>query len=91
MFTVKKKKETLDYFVYFASILGPIMTVPQAWTIWSSQSATNVSLITWLTYAVLSLIWLAYGIFHKEKPLIILNILLVTVNIIIVAGILVYG
>lgn len=90
MLTVKKEKETLDYLVYFASILGPIMTVPQAWTIWSSQSATNVSLITWLTYAVLSVIWLVYGIFNKEKPLIILNFLLVTINIIIVAGIIVY-
>lgn len=91
MFTTKKEKAALDYLVYFASILGPIMTIPQAWTIWSRQSAENVSLITWLTYAFLSLIWLAYGIFHKEKPLIILNLLLVAVNSIIVVGIIIYG
>ncbi len=91
MLTVKKEKKFIDYLIYGASILGPVMTVPQAWSIWSNESAKDVSLATWLTYMILSLIWLFYGVFHKEKPIILLNILLAVVNAVVVTGIVIYG
>lgn len=90
MLTVKKEKKFIDHLIYGASILGPIMTVPQAWQIWSHKSASNVSLATWLTYLILSLLWLLYGIFHDEKPIILLNVLLLLVNTSVVVGILLY-
>ncbi len=91
MLTIKKQKGIFDYLIYIASILGPIMTVPQAYTIWSSKSADDVSLITWVTYTILSLVWLLYGILHKERPIIVLNILLLVVNTAVVLGVLVYS
>lgn len=71
----KKWKRLLDRAVLAMSVIAPMMTFVQAWEIWISKSADNLSFITWTTYLVSSVIWLGYGIAHRERPIIIANIL----------------
>jgi len=75
---------------YIAGILGPIMTIPQAWKIFAEKSAEGVSLISWGSYILFAFVWLAYGIHHKEKPLIITMLLWIIIEIVIVTGIIIY-
>jgi uncharacterized protein with PQ loop repeat len=86
-----KFKKYLDKIIYLVGVLGPILTIPQLTEIWISKNASGVSLISWSWYVISALIWLSYGIVHKEKPIIVTNILWTIINIFIVIGIILYG
>jgi uncharacterized protein with PQ loop repeat len=85
-----KKYRVLDRLVYVSAIAGPIMTLPQIYTIWIDKNTGGISVIAWATYLVNSFIWLFYGLVHKDKPIILTNSLWVMLNILIVAGIIMY-
>jgi uncharacterized protein with PQ loop repeat len=91
----KRKKDgtqkILDKLVYFAGIAGPVMTLPQVFKIWAEKSASGVAVETWATYLILSVIWISYGILHKEKPLIIMYSSYFVINISIIVGIALYA
>ncbi len=67
----KKIKPTsaIDTWVYFAVIFGPIMTVPQLYDIWILKQ-TGISVISWAAYLITACVWLAYGLKHRDKPII---------------------
>ncbi|MFC1723194.1 SemiSWEET family sugar transporter [Nanoarchaeota archaeon] len=83
-------KRVVDKLVYLFAFLGPIMTLPQVWKIWSLKTAAGVSLLSWSWYLIAGGFWLAYGIMHKDKPIIITNVLYIILEIFIVIGIVVY-
>ncbi|PWU22968.1 hypothetical protein C5B42_04485 [Candidatus Cerribacteria bacterium 'Amazon FNV 2010 28 9'] len=68
----KSKKESLyEAFMYLIAFVGPLTTFPQVIEIFSTHSAKDVSLWTWLGYQVLAILWVIYGFKRKDKPLII--------------------
>ena len=67
------------------------MTIPQIAIIWIGQNASGVSIITWASYFIIGAVFIAYGIVHKEKPLIVIYILWEIVYIIIIVGALIYA
>ena len=81
----KKQQEPIDRLVYLAVIFGPLMTLPQVYAIWVQQS-NDVSVVSWISYLVIAVIWLFYGIRHKEKPIILVQLLWIVLDILIVAG-----
>lgn len=91
----KKKKgntqKVLDKLVYFAGIAGPVMTLPQVFKIWTEKSAAGVALETWLTYLFLSMIWVSYGLLHKERPLVIMHSSYFVINVFIIVGVALYA
>ncbi|MFC1647455.1 hypothetical protein ACFL10_00485 [Patescibacteria group bacterium] len=88
---VNRFKRVLDKLVYFAGITAVIMCIPQGLHIWVNQNASGLSLITWATFLVNAVIWSAYGIIHKETPIIIMYISYIFIDLFIVSGILMYG
>lgn len=74
-----------------AGIIQPLITVPQIVTIYSNQSAADVSLITWLGYLFFGIIFLVYGLVFNLKPIWIGQIIWVTMQTITVVGILIYS
>ncbi|MBC8495945.1 hypothetical protein H8D36_07350 [archaeon] len=86
-----KTKRFLDRAVYVAGIVGPIMTIPQILKIWVERNAAGVSVYSWIAYAICSSFWLAYGIVHKEKPIIITYTLWIILDIFIIIGTFMYG
>jgi MtN3 and saliva related transmembrane protein len=80
----------LDKFLMVIAIVGPLMTLPQIWKIYSSHDATGVSTLTWSLYFFLGIPWLIYGIVHKEKPIIVAHILWLMVNLFVAIGALIY-
>ena len=80
----------LDRFLIVIAVVGPLMTLPQIWKIYVNHNATGVSALTWGLYFCLGFPWVIYGIVHKEKPIIIANILWMLVNIIVTVGVLIY-
>ncbi len=66
-----KLKNAMDKMIYFVGLSGPIMTIPQLFKIWVERSTSGVAEITWVAFLIIAVFWLAYGILHKEKPIII--------------------
>jgi uncharacterized protein with PQ loop repeat len=86
-----KWKRLMDRLIYVVGILSPIMTIPQILQVWVEKNAAGVSLVSWFSFLIFSFFWLAYGLMHKEKPIIVMYSCLIVMNAIVVAGVLVYG
>jgi uncharacterized protein with PQ loop repeat len=84
-----KQINFVDRLIYLAAIIGPIMTLPQVYTIWVLKITAGVSALAWATYGLLSLIYVWYGIIHKEKPIIFGSLIWVILDILIVVGVLI--
>ena len=74
-----------------AGIIQPLITLPQIITIYSSQSAKDVSLPTWLGYLVFGVIFLVYGLVFNLKPIWVGQIIWVTMQKNTVVGIFNYS
>jgi len=79
----------LDNTVLIFSAALPLMSLPQAYTIWILKNTEGVSLMTWLAFTVLAIPFIFYGFVHKVKPMIVTNILWVLISASILIGLLV--
>ena len=86
-----KTNITFDRFVLICSVVYPLTSVPQIVKVFSSHSAHDLSLLSWLLYAVLEAIFLIYAIQKRLVPIIIQDALWLLVYIILVIAILLYG
>ena len=94
---MREKKRTrntfgrgLDSIIYLAAFMSPFALVPQLIELYSTKNVTSLSLVTWVILFLGNCIWLMYGIYHREKPIVITNALLALFNGTIVIGILLY-
>ncbi len=86
-----KLKRVYDKIIYLAVIAGPIMNLPQLFKIWVLKDATGVSLISWISFSIISVLWLGYGILHKDKPILFMNFALMIIQAMIAYGAFIYG
>ena len=80
----------VDKFIYVVGTLAPLTAVPQLYSIWASRSAGSVSLLSSLGYLFVAASWLAYGLYHREKPIIITSLLWVVMDALIVVGVIIF-
>lgn len=85
-----KVKRFVDKLIYPVAIMGPVMTIPQFINVWIGKDASGVSALSWFSYSVLSIVWLIYGLLHKEKPIIITSIIWIILDALIAIGALIY-
>lgn len=71
----------------FMAIVEPLMTIPQIVQIYVDHN-TGASMLTWALYLPPSIIWLVYGIKIRNIPIIVADILWVTVELLVVVGLL---
>ena len=91
MLKVEKPQKPIDKIIYFFALSAPIFELPQFFTIMTSHSAKNVSLLTWAYFTVSSLAWLIYAISNKLKALTISYSLFTLFECLVVIGILHYS
>jgi uncharacterized protein with PQ loop repeat len=84
-------KVFLDKLTFVAGIIGPFTVLPQIYSIFSTHSATGVSLVTWALMFIVTFPWILYGLAHKDKAIISSFILWEVVNLTVVIGVLIYG
>ena len=80
-------KRALDYLMYIVGIVQPAALAPQIISIFWYGQTTGVSITTWLLLGVFNALWAVYGVVHREKPIIILNVLMTILDFVIVYGI----
>ncbi len=87
----KKRISQWDKLIYFAAAVGPFAILPQILKIWTEHDAQGVSAITWGGYLCGAFFWGIYGYVHKEKPIVISNMLTGTFVSLVLVGILLYS
>ncbi len=81
----------VDEIFYFGAVLSPLLTCPQLFKIFYYKSAVGVSLLTWFSYLLGAICLLVYGIVHKQKPIIWMNLTILPVYLGIIIGIILYS
>lgn len=81
----------LDMFIYPVGLISPLALIPQIWTIYETQNASGVSLLTWILLMAGNAAWLIYGFVHREIPLMMVHAAFLVANIAIIIGIIQYA
>jgi len=84
-------KAVVDHAVYAIGILSPMLSAQQSYQIHSTKDASGISVLLFGGNALFAIIWITYGIMHKEKPLLVMYSLLFVVNLSIAVGAMMYG
>lgn len=71
----KANAKLIDRLTYFAAIIEPVITLPQAFQIFRSGNAAGVSIASWAGYEILTVVWLFYGYIHRDKMIFIYSLL----------------
>lgn len=77
--------------MFAIAIFGPASALPQVHQTLTTKDVSGMSLFTWGLWAILTVVWLIYGIIHKEKPLIISQGIYLVLNLVVVAAIILYA
>lgn len=84
-------RTSYDMIVYFFALTTPLFELPQAYLIFSSRDASNVSAPTWIYFSIASIVFLSYAVKKRIRPLILAYSLYLVIEIFIVVGIIRYG
>lgn len=76
----------IDGSAYLMGMITVAVNVPQLISVWSKPDIGGVSIISWIGFLLGSVFWLCYGLIHKEKPIIVINGMLIAVQGLIVWG-----
>ena len=90
---VKKQAKPLfvDRLTYIVALVEPAITIPQLYLIFHDKTAEGIALSSWVGYQVFTLIWLWYGIVHKEKVIILYQFSWLVLQTGVIIGGLMYG
>ncbi len=92
--TAKKNntsKKLIGYAMYVVAFAMPLSHVPSVLNLYQTRVTTGLALDTWIIYFIGGLVPFAYAISNRIKPLIISNILWVTIDALMVYGIIKFG
>lgn len=84
-----KLAKLVDKSIYFLAVIGALSIVPQLIKVWTDNSISGVSLLTWVGFMVGSVFWVIYGMVHKERPILFTNSLILVIQFFIVAGLII--
>lgn len=87
----EKIKRWMDRLAYLVTILGPLLTIPQIIKIYYYQNAAGVSVISWATYLLCSVVWFHYGLLHRQKAIVLANGIYIFLNTFILYGAIIHG
>jgi uncharacterized protein with PQ loop repeat len=85
------KPRLIDRATYAAAVIEPIVTIPQAATLFIHKNAAGISLSSWIGYELLTIVWMWYGVVHKDKLILTYQGLFFIVQTFVIAGGLMYG
>ena len=86
-----KPKVWIDKIIFIFGVAGPILTLPQVYKIWHYHTAAGVSAFSWAAMALISILWIMYGLVHKDKPITYTYILWLFINSAVAIGAIIYS
>jgi len=86
-----KKLTALEMTVIFIASIEPIANIPQIYKIYSTKSAEDFFLWTYVMGITANIAWLIYGIKIKKVPVIWSAIVWMSIHVLMTAGIILYS
>src|SRR3989344_4909098 len=83
--------KALNAIIMVVAIASPLIVLPQLFDIYTKKNVSGVSSATWIAYIFTATIWLAYGIIHREKVIIVNGALGIILGSLISFGVLIYS
>lgn len=77
--------ETIDLIGILAGSLTTVSLVPQAWKIWKTRSADDISLGMFALFGVGVVLWMTYGVLIHAFPIILANGVTLVLTMVIIA------
>jgi len=65
--------EVADIIGYIAAAIGTVVFLPQVIRAWKTKRTKDISLLSFTLLAIVSVLWVIYGILLKSGPLISVN------------------
>lgn len=84
------KTSFIDMLVNVAAVVHPLTALPQVYDIYSTHNVAGISLWTWLGFMFIGFVFLAYGLAHRLKPIILTQLLWFIVDAMVIIGVLLY-
>lgn len=88
---LQQRVAVVDSLMMIAAVVHPLSALPQVITIYVTRQAEGVSLITWISFMLLGVLYLYYAYLHKLKPLIVTQVIWFAIDLLVVVGVLLYG
>lgn len=76
--------------MYGIAMVTPLALLPQVIRVFADKTAAGLSLETWLLLGCLNVLWMLYGLVHREPPIYLANFFVAFLNFAVVYGILLY-
>lgn len=80
----------IDTLVNIAAVIHPLTALPQVYAIYTSHDVAGISLLTWLGFMFIGFVFLAYGIVHRLRPIVVTQVLWFIIDSLVIIGILLY-
>lgn len=87
----KKYIPLADKLTYTAAMIEAFIVMPQVYQIFHDKNAAGLSLMSWTGFEILNLVWLFYGIVHRDKVIIFYASSYGFVQLWVIVGGLMYG
>ena len=81
----------LDKLIFVAGVVGPVLSIPQIILIYSNKDASDISAVSWFGWAALNIVWILYGLAHKEPPIVMTYTFWFVINLTVAFGAILYG
>jgi uncharacterized protein with PQ loop repeat len=83
----RQKRDHLQSFMLVVAIIEPSTTLPQIYEVWAKHQIIGVSILTWIFFAVVALIWFLYGLKIKNTPVQVASFLWFISEVLVILGI----
>jgi uncharacterized protein with PQ loop repeat len=87
----RRTSHAIDHAMAAAAIVHPATAAPQVIQIYATHSSVGVAPLTWLSFMAIGTVFLAYGLLHKIKPMIVTQTLWFVIDAAILAGVALYS
>lgn len=85
------KAKAVDRLIYLAAIVEPLFSLPQAILVYRQHSASDISILAWVGFEAMTLIWIWYAIVHKERTILVYQALYFVIDGSILVAAIAYG
>ena len=66
-------KRAVDVLIFPVGFLSVFALIPQFWNIWVLHDASGVSFATWILAFCANIVWVTYGIVHRDRAIITIS------------------
>jgi len=87
----KKHQNRVDRVMSIAAVLHPLSALPQVLKVYHTHQAAGLSIVMWLGFLCLGFVFLFYGIAHRLKPYILMQILWLITDVAMITSIIKYS